>query len=114
VERGAQVQDLSAGGRAAIPGPEEDTREERGPRLIPHPRNNLDRRVNRALELAAQYGTRQYVWVYEPPEGGDTILISATRPAFDPRTGSGAWAVLAHPAGWALMLRHDADEPGEG
>jgi hypothetical protein len=104
------VQDLSAGGRAAIPGPEEDTREERGPRLIPNPTNNLDRRVNRALELAAQHGRRQYVWV----DAEDRILITTERPALDPQTGAGAWAVLVSPAGWALMLRHDADEPGEG
>ncbi len=70
------------------------------PPLIPSPTTDLDRRVNRAFEMACQFGERRYVVVKED----DTILIYRGRP-------QGVPCVVVSPDRYAFMLAAGAEEP---
>lgn len=67
--------------------------------LIPQPVTDMDRRVNRAYELAQEDGLVRWVWVE-----GEYVVIGVDRPP-------GVVAVGVHPEGFAMVLAPEAEPP---
>lgn len=71
---------------------------------------DLDRRINRAHELACRRGCRHYLWATFSDAGEVASLpISRVRPS--PATVGESWLVVVERK-WVLKISSDAPEPG--